>query len=117
VAHPDESPAENARPATREPAAEPLPPPPSAPPPPAGRQPGTPEYARRLDSHLLTPHAPLAPGAEMRVYPMPLGSLRSTTPARWAEDPSGRHQWRWWSGVAWTAHVADDGKAAVDRLR
>jgi hypothetical protein len=53
----------------------------------------------------------------MRVYPMPLGSLRSTTPARWAEDPSGRHQWRWWSGVAWTAHVADDGKVAVDRLR
>jgi hypothetical protein len=32
----------------------------------------------------------------------------------WREDPSGLHQYRFWSGTAWTTQVADDGKLATD---
>jgi hypothetical protein len=32
----------------------------------------------------------------------------------WFDDPSGRHQLRWWDGTAWTAYIADDGVVAVD---
>lgn len=35
-------------------------------------------------------------------------------PAQWAPDPHGRHQHRYWDGVRWTEHVANDGVAAVD---
>lgn len=74
-------------------------------------------YPGWLDERLLTPSAPLAPGAEIRVIPAPLlGPTRSSHPATWAPDPTGRHQWRWWGGVAWTDHVADDGVASEDPL-
>jgi len=66
----------------------------------------------------LTPRAPLIPGAMVGMGPyMPLPRPRQDLPpARWAPDPAGRHQWRWWGGSAWTDHVADDGVAAVDPL-
>jgi uncharacterized RDD family membrane protein YckC len=35
-------------------------------------------------------------------------------PARWAPDPLGRHQYRYWDGAQWTDHVADDGVVATD---
>jgi uncharacterized RDD family membrane protein YckC len=35
-------------------------------------------------------------------------------PARWAPDPLGRHQYRYWDGVQWTEHVSDDGRVTVD---
>lgn len=34
----------------------------------------------------------------------------------WYEDPTGRHQYRYWDGTAWTDHVADAGVPGVDRL-
>jgi uncharacterized RDD family membrane protein YckC len=37
-----------------------------------------------------------------------------TNPPRWAPDPLGRHQYRYWDGEQWTEHVADNGKNAVD---
>jgi uncharacterized RDD family membrane protein YckC len=37
-------------------------------------------------------------------------------PARWAADPLGRHQYRYWDGAQWTEHVADDGMVANDPL-
>lgn len=74
-------------------------------------------YPGRLDERLLTPTAPLAPGAEMRVFPYGVRpSPRNLPSAMWAEDPSGRHQWRWWGGVDWTEHVADDGVVSEDPL-
>lgn len=63
----------------------------------------------------MTPRAPLAPGAEMRLYPS-MPPPVSTVPAQWAADPGGGHQWRWWDGVAWTDQVADDGVASTDPL-
>ena len=35
-------------------------------------------------------------------------------PPGWLTDPSGRHQLRYWDGVAWTPHVSDNGVASQD---
>jgi hypothetical protein len=37
-------------------------------------------------------------------------------PAAWHPDPTGRHTHRYWDGSAWTPHVADDGRLALDPL-
>lgn len=36
--------------------------------------------------------------------------------AGWYADPAGGHQYRYWDGAAWTEHVADDGRQAIDPL-
>jgi hypothetical protein len=36
--------------------------------------------------------------------------------AGWYQDPSGRHEHRYWSGTVWTEHVADSGQSSIDRL-
>lgn len=38
------------------------------------------------------------------------------TAAQWLPDPTRRHELRYWSGEAWTEHVADEGVQAVDPL-
>jgi uncharacterized RDD family membrane protein YckC len=35
-------------------------------------------------------------------------------PARWAPDPLGRHQYRYWDGAQWTEHVSDNGMVGTD---
>ncbi len=35
---------------------------------------------------------------------------------QWAADPSGRHQYRWWDGSAWTQHVVSDGVSSQDPI-
>jgi uncharacterized RDD family membrane protein YckC len=35
-------------------------------------------------------------------------------PPRWAADPLGRHQYRYWDGAQWTEHVADNGMNGTD---
>jgi hypothetical protein len=42
----------------------------------------------------------------------PIGS--SGVAAGWLVDPTGRHELRYWSGTAWTAHVSDGGVPATD---
>ena len=90
----------------------PAPPPPT--PPPAAS--GTGPYPQLLHHQLMTPRAPLPPGAGITVYTTSMYSKPPTVPATWAEDPHGRHQWRWWNGWHWTEHVADDGEASTDPL-
>jgi hypothetical protein len=34
--------------------------------------------------------------------------------AGWYDDPSGRHEKRYWDGLRWTSHVADQGEQASD---
>src|SRR5438552_64786 len=36
-------------------------------------------------------------------------------PAGWYDDPSARHERRYWDGTDWTAHVSDGGIAATDQ--
>jgi Protein of unknown function (DUF2510) len=38
----------------------------------------------------------------------------ATQAARWYPDPTGRFQFRYWDGTAWTAHVATQGAGSVD---
>jgi Protein of unknown function (DUF2510) len=36
-------------------------------------------------------------------------------PAGWYDDPSARHERRYWDGTDWTAHVSDNGIATTDQ--
>jgi hypothetical protein len=36
-------------------------------------------------------------------------------PAGWYDDPSARHERRYWDGTDWTAQVSDDGVATIDQ--
>ena len=38
------------------------------------------------------------------------------TPADWHTDPTGRHEFRYWNGSAWTDHVSDRGVATTDPI-
>ncbi len=38
----------------------------------------------------------------------------ATNPAGWFADYSGQHEYRYWDGQAWTAHVSDGGVATTD---
>ena len=46
----------------------------------------------------------------------PAGRRASADPAAGTPIPSGRHQFRWWDGTAWTASVADNGVVSEDAL-
>jgi uncharacterized RDD family membrane protein YckC len=35
-------------------------------------------------------------------------------PPRWAADPTGRHQYRYWDGADWTDQVSDNGAVSTD---
>jgi hypothetical protein len=39
-----------------------------------------------------------------------------TVPAAWLDDPTARHQHRYWDGFRWTGHVSDNGVTANDPL-
>lgn len=52
---------------------------------------------------------------ELAPAPQPVAALAaSTQPAGWADDPTGRHQHRYWDGNAWTANVSDNGNVTTD---
>src|SRR5262249_25547773 len=42
------------------------------------------------------------------------GGAGGGNPAAWHPDPTGRHQYRWWDGTAWSASVSDNGVTAED---
>ena len=43
-----------------------------------------------------------------------MSSLPPPPPPAWHPDPTGRHQYRYWDGTAWTHHVSDNGVATTD---
>jgi hypothetical protein len=50
----------------------------------------------------------------LRAGPPPSSGMAPVLPGEWRADPTGRHEWRYWDGDAWTGHVADEGVASVD---
>ena len=59
----------------------------------------------RAETTATTPTIATAP------IPPAMQTATTATPsaAMWAIDPTGRHEYRYWSGTVWTAHVADQG--------
>jgi len=46
--------------------------------------------------------------------PFAASAVGGANPGRWASDPFGRHASRYWSGTAWTDHVANGGVTSID---
>jgi hypothetical protein len=44
----------------------------------------------------------------------PLAGSTQSSSGRWTTDPYDRHQYRYWDGSKWTAHVGDVGSLGVD---
>ncbi|MSO87419.1 MAG: DUF2510 domain-containing protein [Acidimicrobiia bacterium] len=40
--------------------------------------------------------------------------MSEQTPAGWQPDPTGRHEHRYWDGIAWSDNVSDAGLVATD---
>jgi hypothetical protein len=57
---------------------------------------------------------PFPPGGTVQPGGQWLAGAGSAGDASWSSDPSGRHQFRYWDGRSWTAHVSDNGVVAVD---
>lgn len=43
--------------------------------------------------------------------------MEMPTPPGWYEDPTGRHEHRYWTGTLWSRHVATDGTKTVEPLQ
>ena len=54
--------------------------------------------------------APIADSAPLATAPM------ATMAARWMNDPTGRHQYRYWDGGRWTENVYDAGVESRDSV-
>jgi len=53
-------------------------------------------------------------GAMAAPLPTLVAEPAAVVPPSWAADPSGRHQYRWWDGAAWTASVHSNGVTSTD---
>jgi hypothetical protein len=54
--------------------------------------------------------------AERGYSSVPAMAPASSPPPAWHPDPTARHQFRYWDGNGWTAHVSDNGVASTDAL-
>ena len=72
-------------------------------------------YPQQHQSHVAVPAvAPMpGPGAPQSVGQMP---PPPPSPAGWKDDPTGRHEHRYWDGAAWTSNVSDKGHASTNPL-
>lgn len=59
--------------------------------------------------HSEAPPAPFVPQAAF-----PSAFVADANPARWAADPFGRFEHRYWSGQKWTDQVSTNGVAGID---
>ena len=68
-------------------------------------------------------HALITLGASTTTTATPTFVLATVTPvaesnpARWAADPHGRHELRYWNGTAWTDDVSDRGVVSNETFR
>lgn len=57
-----------------------------------------------------------APAEPMKDGPTLAEPSSALPPPMWAQDPSGRHELRFWDGKNWTAYVDDKGQQSTDPL-
>ncbi len=56
-------------------------------------------------------------GVPQQAMPQQAMPQQAAAPAGgWHPDPSGRHQYRYWDGTAWSAQVSDGGVVSTDPL-
>ena len=62
--------------------------------------------------------ADMAATASVVTAPEPPASRLDVAPAEagWIADPTGRHEYRYWDGSAWTDNVSDGGVTSVDPI-
>jgi hypothetical protein len=63
-------------------------------------------YAGQTATAVLVPAAAVQPTVQLAAQPA----------SQWAPDPTGRHHYRWWDGVTWTAHVCTQGANGLDPI-
>ena len=73
-----------------------------------------PAYPRPAHGGAGTPAARPAPAAPPPPPPPPVPPATGGSPPAWHPDPSGRFQYRWWTGAEWTSFVATHGQVQVD---
>ena len=88
-----------------------------SPPTTSSRRPGSPASSPWRCRSAASPAASTrARSATAAAEPVTLTGDAPENPARWAPDPLGRHQYRYWDGTQWTEHVADNGVISIDPL-
>ena len=45
-----------------------------------------------------------------------MAATAPVTPPDWYPDPTGRFDWRYWTGHGWTEHVSRDQELFVDPI-
>lgn len=65
-------------------------------------------------SQPIVPEIDSSGGFGTTPLPPPPPGAPAAPPPGWLEDPTGRHESRYWDSTRWTEHVADDGVQAVD---
>lgn len=73
------------------------------------------EYAR-LNPTSYSVAAGGAVSATMPDAPSPEPAAAPVVPAGWHQDPTGRHQMRYWDSTKWTEHVSNDGVLGLDAI-
>lgn len=78
--------------------------------------PGTPGLNRFGDDpkSLVPSQVAYPAGYQAPPVPTPPSVPAPAVPAGWHPDPTGRHQYRYWDGMQWTASVSDNGVTASD---
>lgn len=72
---------------------------------------------RRVRAATFAGHGPAPTGRRAGVGPPPAppgAPTAAVAPPAWHPDPSGRFEYRWWTGTEWTSHVATGGRMLVD---
>ena len=77
-------------------------------------------WTEHVSTNGVSGTAPVVPApvgtAPVGTAPVETAWVETALAADWYPDPSGRHQWRFWGGDAWTPHVNDDGVHSDDAL-
>lgn len=71
---------------------------------------------RQADSSLPRGYGPTGGAMAAALPTLMVAEPPTMVPPSWAPDPSGRHQYRWWDGAAWTASVHSAGITSTDQL-